>query len=348
LRKGLNVCVSVGGWWLAAFFLHYASMNLLVTGCCGFIGTNFVKLVLKERPGWSIANIDALTYAGNKENLSDIEEMANYTFFCGDITSESDIYAADRLITFGVDAVINFAAESHVDNSIANPGVFVRTNVEGTSNLLKYAQKKNIRYLQVSTDEVYGSLGPEGSFTEDSPLAPNSPYSASKAGADFLVRAWHETYKLDTVITRCSNNYGPYQFPEKLIPLALTNLMRGKKIPVYGKGLNIRDWIHVEDHCRGILLALEKGKPGRTYNIGGNNEWKNIDIARELVKIMGMGEDKIEFVTDRPGHDLRYSIDATRIREELGWEPKYSFATGLPATVRWYKENENWWKSLKK
>jgi dTDP-glucose 4,6-dehydratase len=322
-------------------------MNLLVTGCCGFIGTNFVKLVLKERPEWNIANIDALTYAGNRENLSDIEGKTNYTFFCGDITSESDIQDATRLIKFGIDAIINFAAESHVDNSIANPGVFIRTNVEGTMNLLKYAQKKNIRYLQISTDEVYGSLGSEGRFSEDTPLAPNSPYSASKAGADLLVRAWHETYKLDTVITRCSNNYGPYQFPEKLIPLALTNLMQGKKIPVYGKGLNIRDWIHVEDHCRGILLALEKGKPGRTYNIGGNNEWKNIDIAHELVKIMEMSEDKIEFVTDRLGHDLRYAIDATRIREELGWEPKYSFATGLPTTVNWYKENENWWKPLK-
>jgi dTDP-glucose 4,6-dehydratase len=322
-------------------------MNILVTGCCGFIGTNFVKLVLKERPGWNIANIDALTYAGNRENLSDIESFANYTFFFFVITSESDIQDATRLIKFSIDAIINFAAESHVDNSIANPGVFIRTNVEGTMNLLKYAQKKNIRYLQISTDEVYGSLGPEGRFTEDTPLAPNSPYSASKAGADLLVRAWHETYKLDTVITRCSNNYGPYQFPEKLIPLALTNLMQGKKIPVYGKGLNIRDWIHVEDHCRGILLALEKGKPGRTYNIGGSNEWKNIDIASELVKIMGMGEDKIEFVTDRLGHDLRYAIDASRIKEELGWEPKYSFATGLPATVNWYKENENWWKPLK-
>ncbi|MDR0517339.1 MAG: dTDP-glucose 4,6-dehydratase [Fibromonadaceae bacterium] len=320
-------------------------MNIFVTGCCGFIGTNFVKLVLKERPDWSIVNMDALTYAGNRENLSDVENLPNYTFFCGDITSESDIYAADRLIAFDIDAIINFAAESHVDNSIANPGVFIRTNVEGTLNLLKYACKKNIRFLQVSTDEVYGSLGPDGYFTECTPLAPNSPYSASKAAADFLVRAWHETYKLDTVITRCSNNYGPYQFPEKLIPLALTNLMQGKKIPVYGEGLNIRDWLYVEDHCRGIMLALEKGKPGRVYNIGGNNEWKNIDIAHELVKIMGMGE--VEFVTDRPGHDLRYAIDATRIREELGWEPKYDFAAGLPATVQWYKENESWWKPLK-
>ncbi len=321
-------------------------MNILVTGCCGFIGTNFVRLVLRERPGWKIANLDALTYAGNIENLRDAQSNPHYAFLKGDITNEADICAAGDLLS-KPDAIVHFAAESHVDNSIKNPGVFVRTNVEGTLKLLKYAKETNSRFLQVSTDEVYGTLGETGYFTEDTPLAPNSPYSASKAGADFLVRAWHETYKLDTVITRCSNNYGPYQFPEKLIPLAVTNLMQGKKIPVYGKGLNIRDWLHVEDHCRGILLALEKGEAGRVYNIGGNNEWKNIDIAKELVKIMGMGEDKIEFVTDRLGHDLRYAIDATRIRKELGWEPKYTFSTGLPETVKWYKENENWWKPLK-
>jgi len=322
-------------------------MNILVTGCCGFIGTNFVRLVLKEKPDWKVVNIDALTYAGNIENLKDAESNLNYDFFKGDITDEMDIYAAGKLFSGNLDAIVHFAAESHVDNSIKNPGVFVRTNVEGTLKLLKYAKEKNARFLQVSTDEVYGTLGATGYFTEDTPLAPNSPYSASKAGADFLVRAWHETYKLDTVITRCSNNYGPYQFPEKLIPLAVTNLMQGKKIPVYGKGLNIRDWLHVEDHCRGILLALEKGEAGRVYNIGGSNEWKNIDIAKELVKIMGLGKDKIEFVTDRLGHDLRYAIDATRIRKELGWEPKYTFRTGLLETVKWYKENESWWKPLK-
>ncbi|MCL2100566.1 MAG: dTDP-glucose 4,6-dehydratase [Fibromonadales bacterium] len=323
-------------------------MNILVTGCCGFIGANFVKLVLKERPNWNIANLDALTYAGNIENLRDIEGNPHYSFFKGNITSDEDISAAASLLPGKLDAVVNFAAESHVDNSIKNPGVFIRTNVEGTLKLLKYAQEKKTRFLQVSTDEVYGTLGETGLFTEDTPLAPNSPYSASKAAADFLARAWNETYKLDTVITRCSNNYGPYQFPEKLIPLAVTNLMQGKKIPVYGKGINIRDWLHVEDHCMGILLALEKGEAGRVYNIGGNNEWKNIDIAKELVKIMGLCEDKIEFVTDRLGHDLRYAIDATRIRKELGWEPKYTFSTGLPETVKWYKENEGWWKPLKK
>lgn len=322
-------------------------MNILVTGCCGFIGTNFVKLVLKEKPDWNVANIDALTYAGNIENLKELEGNKHYNFFKGDVANEMDICGAGDLLTGKLDAIVHFAAESHVDNSIKNPGVFIKTNVEGTLKLLKYAKEKNARFLQVSTDEVYGALGATGYFTEDTPLAPNSPYSASKAGADFLVRAWHETYKLDTVITRCSNNYGPYQFPEKLIPLAVTNLMQGKKIPVYGKGLNIRDWLHVEDHCRGILLALEKGEAGRVYNIGGSNEWKNIDIARELVKIMGLGEDKIEFVTDRLGHDFRYAIDATRIRKELGWEPKYTFSTGLPETVKWYKENEIWWKPLK-
>jgi len=322
-------------------------MNILVTGCCGFIGTNFVRLVLKEKPDWNIVNIDALTYAGNIENLKDVENNPRYSFLKGDITDESAICAAGDLFTGKLDAIAHFAAESHVDNSIKNPGIFIRTNVEGTLKLLKYAKEKNARFLQVSTDEVYGTLGETGYFTEDTPLAPNSPYSASKAGADFLVRAWHETYKLDAVITRCSNNYGPYQFPEKLIPLAVTNLMQGKKIPVYGKGQNIRDWLHVEDHCRGILLALEKGKAGRVYNIGGSNEWKNINIAKELVKIMGMGEENIEFVTDRLGHDLRYAIDATRIRKELGWEPKYTFETGLPETVKWYKENENWWKPLK-
>jgi len=322
-------------------------MNILATGCCGFIGTNFVRLILREKPDWNIVNMDALTYAGNIENLKDVENNPHYKFFKGDITSEQDIFAAGDLLPGKPDAIVHFAAESHVDNSIKNPGVFIRTNVEGTLNLLKYAKEKGIRHLQVSTDEVYGTLGSTGYFTEDTPLAANSPYSASKAGADLLVRAWHETYKLDTVVTRCSNNYGPYQFPEKLIPLAVTNLMQGKKIPVYGKGLNIRDWLHVEDHCRGILLALEKGESGRIYNIGGSNEWKNIDIAKELVKIMKMDETKIEFVTDRLGHDLRYAIDATRIRKELGWEPRYTFSTGLPETVKWYVENEAWWKPLK-
>jgi len=322
-------------------------MKILVTGCCGFIGTNFVRQILRERPDWQIANIDLLTYAGNRENLRDLESDPRYHFYQGDIVDPVAVAAAASLLPGGPDAIVNFAAESHVDNSIKNPGIFVRTNIQGTLTLLTYAKEKGIRYLQVSTDEVYGTLGATGLFTEETPLSPNSPYSASKTGADLLVRAWHETYGLDAVITRCSNNYGPYQYPEKLIPLAVTNLMQGKKIPVYGKGLNIRDWLHVDDHCSGILLALEKGKAGRVYNIGGNNEWKNIDIAHELIKIMGLGDDRIEYVTDRLGHDMRYAIDASRIRAELGWSPKYTFGTGLPETVRWYQNNEAWWKPLK-
>jgi dTDP-glucose 4,6-dehydratase len=322
-------------------------MKILVTGCCGFIGANFVRHVLKVHPDWQISNIDVLTYAGNPETLRDLEGDPRYHFFKGDIVDPDAVRLAASLLPGGPDAVVNFAAESHVDNSIKNPGIFVKTNIQGTLTLLGFAKEKGIRYLQVSTDEVYGTLGATGLFTEETPLAPNSPYSASKTGADLLVRAWQETFGLDAVITRCSNNYGPYQYPEKLIPLAVTNLMEGKKIPVYGKGLNIRDWLHVEDHCSGILLALEKGQGGRVYNIGGSNEWCNIDIARELVKIMGLGEDRIEFVTDRLGHDLRYAIDATRIRTELGWTPKYTFSTGLPETVKWYQENEKWWKPLK-
>ena len=325
-------------------------MNLLVTGCCGFIGTNYVKLLLAERPDWHIANLDALTYAGNRANLAQ-EEAGNprYHFLHGDIRNPADIAAAAALLPGGKpDAVVNFAAESHVDNSIANPGIFIDTNVQGTVALLQAARGWSCRYLQVSTDEVYGSLGAIGLFTEETPLASNSPYSSSKAAADLMVRAWNETYKLDAVITRCSNNYGPYQFPEKLIPLALTNLMEGKKIPVYGQGLNIRDWLHVEDHCRGILLALEKGKSGEVYNIGGVNEWRNIDIVHELLRLMGLGADRMEFVQDRAGHDLRYAIDSSKITRELGWQPRYTFETGLPATVEWYKAHPEWWEPLKR
>ena len=306
-----------------------------------------MRQVLRVRPDWQIANLDLLTYAGNRENLRDLESDPRYKFHQGDIVEPDDVRIAGELLSGGPDAIVHFAAESHVDNSIKNPGVFVRTNVQGTLTLLNYAKERKIRMVHVSTDEVYGTLGATGFFTEDTPLAPNSPYSASKTGSDLLVRAWHETFGLDAVITRCSNNYGPYQYPEKLIPLAVTNLMQGKKIPVYGKGLNIRDWLHVEDHCSGILLALEKGVAGRVYNIGGNNEWRNIEIAKELIKLMGLGEDMIEYVADRLGHDLRYAIDATRIRTELGWTPKYTFGTGLPETVKWYQQNESWWGPLK-
>ena len=322
-------------------------MNILVTGCSGFIGSNFVRMVLRDYPTWQICNLDLLTYAGNPENLRDVEDNPNYRFYQGDIVDPEAVEKAASLLPGPVDAIVNFAAESHVDNSIKNPGIFVQTNIQGTLTLLNYAQKHKIRLVQVSTDEVYGTLGATGLFTEDTPLAPNSPYSASKTGADLLVRAWVETYGLDAVVTRCSNNYGPYQNPEKLIPLAVSHLMEGKNIPVYGKGLNVRDWLHVDDHCTGILLALEKGKSGGIYNIGGNNEWTNIDIAHEIVKIMGLSTDRIEFVEDRLGHDLRYAIDATLIRTELGWEPKYDFTTGLPETIKWYQENEAWWKPLK-
>tara|TARA_B110000483_G_scaffold241607_1_gene325079 strand:- start:2530 stop:3510 length:981 start_codon:yes stop_codon:yes gene_type:complete len=321
-------------------------MKILVTGGCGFIGANFIKMILSERPDWQLVNIDALTYAGNLENLKEEQDLPNYFFKQGNICSPNDVEEAISMVN-GVDAIVNFAAESHVDNSIKNPGIFIETNIQGTLNLLTFAQKAGIRFLQVSTDEVYGSLGATGLFEEDTPLAPNSPYSASKTGADLLVRAWVETYGLDAVTTRCSNNYGPYQFPEKLIPLALSNLMDDGVIPIYGEGVNIRDWLHVEDHCSGILLALEKGTRGRIYNIGGFNEWKNIDIAKKLLELMGKDESSLTFVDDRLGHDMRYAIDSTRISDELGWKPKYVFETGIQQTVNWYKENENWWRPLK-
>ena len=307
-------------------------MNLLVTGCCGFIGSNFVKLLLAERPGWRIANLDALTYAGNRANLEDEEKNSPGYFFChGDIRRPEDVERAIGMLPGPVDAIVNFAAESHVDNSIRNPGLFVETNVGGTAVLLQAARANKCRFLQVSTDEVYGSLGPTGLFTEETPLAPNSPYSASKASADLMVMAWRRTYGLDALVTRCSNNYGPYQFPEKLIPLALTRLMTGGKIPI---------------HCRGILLALEKGKAGEVYNIGGFNEWRNVDIARELLRLTGNGEDRLEYVADRLGHDRRYAIDSSKITRELGWRPLRTFETGLPETVRWYEEHRAWWEAL--
>lgn len=321
-------------------------MKILVTGGCGFIGANFVKMILADRPDWQVVNIDVLTYAGNLENLKEEESNPNYFFKQGNICSKEDVQSAIEMID-GVDAIVNFAAESHVDNSIKNPGIFIETNIQGTLNLLTFAQESGMRYLQVSTDEVYGSLGKTGLFEEDTPLAPNSPYSASKTGADLLVRAWNETYGLDTVITRCSNNYGPYQFPEKLIPLALTNLMDDGIIPIYGAGINIRDWLHVEDHCSGILLALEKGVKGRVYNIGGFNEWRNIDIAKKLLELMNKDEKSLKFVEDRLGHDMRYAIDSTRITDELGWKPKYVFETGIQQTVDWYRSNESWWRPLK-
>jgi dTDP-glucose 4,6-dehydratase len=321
-------------------------MHILVTGGCGFIGSNFVRLILSERPGWRVTNIDKLTYAGNPANLADVEANPDYRFVHADIVDKA---AMAEVFSARPDAVVHFAAESHVDRSITGPEIFVITNVLGTQNLLELARQTGVaRFLHVSTDEVYGSLGPTGLFTETTPYAPNSPYSASKAGSDMLVRSYHHTFGLDTVITNCSNNYGPYQYPEKLIPLLITNLVDGLPIPIYGDGLNVRDWLHVEDHCRGILLALEKGRAGETYNIGGRNERTNIEIARGILALMGKDESSIRHVEDRLGHDKRYAIDANKIRNELGWEPRHTFDTGLPATVAWYRANEAWWRPLKK
>jgi dTDP-glucose 4,6-dehydratase len=325
-------------------------MHILVTGGCGFIGSNFVRLILAERPDWRVTNVDKLTYAGNPANLADVASNPRYRFVKADICDKAAMAAL--FPRDGADkpgAVVHFAAESHVDRSITGPEIFVHTNVMGTQILLENARQSGVsRFLHVSTDEVYGSLGATGLFTETTPYAPNSPYSASKAGSDLLVRAYHHTFGMDTVITNCSNNYGPYQYPEKLIPLLITNLIDGLQIPIYGDGQNVRDWLHVEDHCRGILLALERGRAGETYNIGGRNERKNLDIAHGILKLMGKDASSIRYVEDRLGHDRRYAIDADKIRNELGWEPRHTFETGLPATVEWYRKNEAWWRPLKK
>lgn len=321
-------------------------MHLVVTGGCGFIGSNFIRQVLSARPDWRITNVDKLTYAGNPASLTDVSGNPNYKFFKADICDRA---LMTEIFESKPDAVVHFAAESHVDRSILGPEIFVQTNVMGTQVLLEVARDTKIgRFLHVSTDEVYGSLGPTGLFTETTPLSPNSPYSASKTGSDLLVNAYHHTYGMDTVITRCSNNYGPYQYPEKLIPLLITNLMDGKQIPIYGDGKNVRDWLHVEDHCSGILLALEKGKAGESYNIGGNNERENIAIAKKLLSLLGKDESSIQYVKDRLGHDRRYAIDASKITRELGWKPKHGFESGIAATVEWYKANEKWWRPLKK
>ena len=329
--------------------------NILVTGGAGFIGSNFVKYMLKEHSEYRIINIDSLTYAGNLENLADVAENANYRFVKCDIRDSATV---ERLFEEeNIDTVVNFAAESHVDRSIVDPQAFLTTNVLGTQVLLDAAKKswklapddkysreyrEGVKYLQVSTDEVYGALGKTGMFTETTPLAPNSPYSASKASADLFVRAYHETFGLPVNITRCSNNYGPYQFPEKLIPLMLNNCIKGKPLPVYGDGLQIRDWLHVSDHCKGIYTVLEKGKVGEVYNIGGNNEKANIDIVKLIIKAAGASEDLITYVKDRPGHDRRYAIDNTKITTELGWAPEYTFEQGIAETVKWYLENREW------
>lgn len=318
---------------------------ILVTGGAGFVGSNFIRYMLQEHPGYRVVNLDKLTYAGNLENLRDVEGCGNYRFVRGDIT---DHQLVDSLVAGGVDAIVNFAAESHVDRSIEDPAVFVKTNVEGTQVLLAAARKHGVQqFVQVSTDEVYGSLGPTGYFTEETPLQPNSPYSASKAGADLLVRAYCHTFGLPACITRCSNNYGPYQFPEKLIPLLITNALEDKPLPLYGDGKHVRDWIHVADHCRAVDLVLHRGRPGEVYNIGGDCEMDNLTVARGILRELGKPEKLITFVRDRPGHDRRYAIDAGKIRRELGWRPRYTFAEGLKDTVRWYVEHRSWWEKVK-
>jgi dTDP-glucose 4,6-dehydratase len=320
-------------------------MKLLVTGGAGFIGSNFVQYMLREYADVEIVNVDLLTYAGNPDNLRAVAGDARHRFVRADV---ADREAMEPLFAEGIDAVVHFAAESHVDRSIADPAVFVRTNVLGTQTLLDLALKYKVgRFLQISTDEVYGSLGETGRFTEASPLAPNSPYSASKAGADLLVRAYHETYGLDVVITRCSNNYGPYQFPEKLIPLMIMNALQDQPLPLYGDGLHVRDWLHVEDHCRAVDLVLRKGNAGEVYNVGGNNERTNLEVVRTILRELGKPETLIAFVPDRPGHDRRYAIDAGKIRKELGWSPHYDFAAGIRDTIRWYVVNREWLDRVK-
>jgi len=321
-------------------------MNLLVTGGAGFIGSNFVRYMLEKYPNYKVVNYDLLTYAGNLENLKDVENHSNYLFVKSDINNRELI---DYLVKdHEIDVIVNFAAESHVDRSITDPDIFVKTNVLGTQALLDVAKANNIKkFVQISTDEVYGSLGETGYFTEETPLSPNSPYSASKTGGDLLVRAYHETYGLNVNITRCSNNYGPYHFPEKLIPLMITNALEGKELPIYGDGQNIRDWLHVKDHCAAIDLVIHEGRPGEVYNIGGHNERTNNEIVHLIVEKLGVSKDLIKYVADRPGHDRRYAIDPTKIMTELGWKPQYTFETGIVETIQWYIDNQNWWKNIK-
>lgn len=319
-------------------------MKILVTGGAGFIGSNFIRLLIRET-SHQVVNLDALTYAGNLENLAEVEGDPRYRFVRGDIRDRGLVRT---LLSEGIEAVVNFAAESHVDRSIESPAEFLETNVMGTASLLDAARGAGVRlFVQVSTDEVYGSLGPEGAFTEDTPLAPNSPYSASKASADLLARAYAKTYGLAVVITRSSNNYGPFQFPEKVIPLFITNALEDKPLPLYGDGLHRRDWIHVLDNCRGILQALEEGEPGRIYNIGGNAEMANIEMARMVLAELGKPESLIRHVEDRPGHDRRYALDSSRIETELGFERDWSFEQGIRETVKWYIENRDWWERIK-
>lgn len=320
-------------------------MKILITGGAGFIGSNFIRYMLNKYD-YKIVNLDLLTYAGNISSLDDIKNNKNYTFVKGDIC---DNLLVDRLVSENsIDIIINFAAESHVDRSIINPDIFVRTNVLGTQNLLEIAKKYKIeKFFQISTDEVYGSLGATGYFTEETPLSPNSPYSASKAGADLLVLSYYHTFGLNVNITRCSNNYGPYQFPEKLIPLFITNAMDDRQVPLYGDGLNVRDWLFVEDHCSAIDSVLHKGEKGEIYNVGGNNEKTNKYITDIILNYLKKNDSLIKYVQDRLGHDRRYAIDASKIKKELGWQPSYVFEEAIVKTIQWYLNNKSWWQSLK-
>jgi len=319
--------------------------NVLVTCGAGFIGSNFINYILDERDDYNIINLDKLTYAGNLENLVLSESKNNYHFIKGDITNAELVnYLFQR---YDIKYVINFAAESHVDRSILGSEVFFRSNVLGTNVLLEASRKFEVKkFLQISTDEVYGSLDSEGLFTEETPLHPNSPYSASKASADMMALSFHHTYGLPVVITRCSNNYGPYQFPEKLIPLMIINTINNKKLPLYGDGLNVRDWIYVIDHNRAVEMVFEKGKDGEVYNIGAHTEMPNIEIVKLILNELGKSEDMIEYVKDRPGHDRRYAIDSTKIEVELGWKPKFNFADAVSRTIKWYLDNKQWWKRI--
>ncbi|PEF42460.1 dTDP-glucose 4,6-dehydratase [Bacillus wiedmannii] len=321
-------------------------MNILVTGGAGFIGSNFVHYMLQRYETYKIINYDALTYSGNLNNVKSLQGHPNYSFVKGEIQNgdllEHVIKERD------VHVIVNFAAESHVDRSIENPIPFYDTNVIGTVTLLELVKKyPHIKLVQISTDEVYGSLGKTGRFTEETPLAPNSPYSSSKASADMIALSYYKTYQLPVIVTRCSNNYGPYQYPEKLIPLMVTNALEGKKLPLYGDGLNVRDWLHVTDHCSAIDVVLHKGRIGEVYNIGGNNEKTNVDVVEQIISLLGKTKEDIAYVTDRLGHDRRYAIDAQKMKNELGWEPQYTFEQGLKETVEWYEYHIEWWKPLK-
>ncbi|MDX2011464.1 MAG: dTDP-glucose 4,6-dehydratase [Myxococcaceae bacterium] len=320
-------------------------MNVLVTGGCGFIGSNLIHWLRKHRPQWTVVNLDKLTYAGNLENLTALEGDPKHVFVQGDIANRELVDHVLR--THRIDAIMHLAAESHVDRSILGPEAFIKTNVLGTQVLLEAARHAKVnRFLMVSTDEVYGSLGPTGLFSETTPLAPSSPYSSSKASADLIALAYEHTYGLDVVVTRCSNNYGPFQFPEKLIPLMVINALHDKPLPVYGDGLNVRDWLHVDDHCSALVTVLEKGKKGNVYNIGGNSERTNIVIVKTILQAVGKPETLIKYVTDRPGHDRRYAIDASKIRAELGWQPAHVFEQALAQTVNWYLEHKPWWERV--